>query len=165
MGQRKKILPIGKEFLFFFLFFIFLHAMAMSEGTDNTGERGLVYGIAPDRNRWVEYANDTDNTIFFYDTRSIVKKNNKVRAWIKFGEPVNDESRPRFFREATALKEIDCEARLIRSVEWHYVSMNGEHRNYPSPTPWENIEPETAEDALLETVCPRPKNVRKRRNK
>src|SRR5512134_2361107 len=63
VGQRKKILPIGKEFLFFFLFFIFLHAMAMSEGTDNTGERGLVYGIAPDRNRWVEYANDTDNTI------------------------------------------------------------------------------------------------------
>jgi hypothetical protein len=43
--------------------------------------------------------------------------------------------------------------------------MNGEYRKYSSPTKWENIEPETAEDALLEEVCPRPKSIKKRWNR
>jgi len=40
--------------------------------------------------------------------------------------------------------------------------MKDEYKKYTSPTKWENIEPETADDALLEEVCPQPKKVRKR---
>jgi len=100
--------------------------------------------------------------IYFYDTKSVVKKNNNVKVWIKFGEPTNIEKSTRFYKEATALKEIDCDARLIRSIEWNYLSMKDEYKKYTSPTKWENIEPETADDALLEEVCPQPKKVRKR---
>jgi len=154
-----------KWFLLFFVFFIGLHAMAMSESTDNTGERAPIYGFTLDRSRWIEYANDVDNTVYFYDAKSVVKKNNKVNVWIKFGEPINDENHPHSFKEASALKEIDCDARLIRSIEWYYFSMKGEYRKYTSPTKWENIEPETAEDALLDEVCPRPKSIKKRWNR
>jgi hypothetical protein len=125
----------------------------MSEGTDNTTDKDPVYGFAPDRSRWRHYATDTDNTIYFYDRKSLVKQSNKARVWIKFGDPMNDENTRHFYKEATALKEIDCNIRLIRSIEWNFLSLKGEQKSYPSPTKWENIEPETSEDALLEEVC------------
>ena len=148
--------------ILFSSFLICLHAIAMSESTDNTIEENFVYGFSPDRSRWNHYASDFYDTIYFYDTKSVVKKNNNVKVWIKFGEPTNIEKNTRFYKEATALKEIDCGARLIRSIEWNYLSMKDEYKKYTSPTKWENIEPETADDALLEEVCPQPKKVRKR---
>jgi len=134
----------------------------MSESTDNTIERNIVYGFSPDRSRWHHYASDFDDTIYFLDTNSVLKKNNYIKVWIKFGEPVNDENGSRYYKEATALKEIDCGARLIRSIEWNYLSMKGEYNKFTSPTKWENIEPETAEDALFEEVCTQPKKAKKR---
>ena len=134
----------------------------MSESTDNTLERNIVYGFSPDRSRWNHYASDFDDTIYFLDTKSVLTKNNYVKVWIKFGEPVNDENGSRYYKEATALKEIDCGARLIRSIEWNYLSMKGEYNKFTSPTKWENIEPETAEDALFEEVCTQPKKAKKR---
>lgn len=151
-----------KGFLVFFVFFIGLHAMAMSESTDNATERTPIYGFEPDRSRWKDYAIDVDNTIYFYDRKSVVEQNNKVKVWIKFGEPINDENTTHFYKEATALKEIDCNVRLIRSIEWYFFSIKGEYKRYISPTKWENIEPETSEDALLEEVCTRSKRGRKR---
>jgi len=146
-----------------FLFFIFPHSMAMSESTDNTIEDKIVYGFSPDRSRWNNYAIDIyDNTIYFYDTKSIIKKINNVKVWIKFGEPVNDKKSMRNYKEATALKEINCSSRSIKTVEWNYLSMKDEYNKYTSPTKWENIEPETANDALLEEVCTPPKKGKKR---
>jgi len=40
--------------------------------------------------------------------------------------------------------------------------MKGDYKIFNSPTKWENIEPETAEDALLEEVCTQPKKANKR---
>jgi hypothetical protein len=134
----------------------------MSESTDNSLERNIVYGFSPDRSRWNHYASDFDDTIYFLDTKSVLKKNNYVKVWIKFGEPVNDENGTRFYKEATALKEIDCGARLIRSIEWNYLSMKGDYNKFTSPTKWENIEPETAEDALFEEVCTQSMKAKKR---
>ena len=148
--------------ILFFPFLICLHAIAMSESTDNTIERNIVYGFSPDRSRWNHYASDFDDTIYFYDTKSLQKNNNHIKVWIKFGEPVNDENGTRFYKEATALKEMDCRTRLIRSIEWNYLSMKGDYKIFNSPTKWENIEPETAEDALLEEVCTQPKKANKR---
>jgi len=137
--------------------------MAMSESTDNTIEDKIVYGFSPDRSRWNNYAIDIyDNTIYFYDTKSIIKKINNVKVWIKFGEPVNDKKIMRNYKEATELKEINCSSRSIRTVEWNYLSMKDEYNKYTSPTKWENIEPETANDALLEEVCTPPKKGKKR---
>jgi len=141
----------------FFLSLIFLHAMAMSENTDNTTADNVVYGFSPDRNRWNTYAIDFDNTKYYYDAKSIVKRHNYVKVWIKFGEPVNDKNSERIYKEATALKEINCGARLIKSLEWNYISMKDEYKTYASSTKWENIEPETVDDALLEAVCARPR--------
>lgn len=141
---------------------IFLHALAMSDSTDNTAEKKIVYGFSADRTRWNNYAIDFDDTVYFYDTNSVLRKNNNVKVWIKFGEPINDNKDTRFYKEATALKEIDCGNRLIRSIEWNYLSMKGEHKNITSPTKWENIEPETADDALLEVVCKQPRKLKKR---
>jgi hypothetical protein len=62
----------------------------------------------------------------------------------------------------TALKEINCRARLIRSIEWNYLSMKDEYKKITSPTKWENIEPETADDALLEEVCTQSRKLKKR---
>lgn len=151
-----------KGFLLFFVFFICLHAMAMSESTDNATEKAPKYGFAPDRSRWKDYATDVDYAIYFYDRKSVVEKNNKVKVWIKFGEPINDDNTAHIYKEATALKEIDCNDRLIRSIEWYFFSFKGEYNRYVSPTKWENIEPETSEDALLEEVCPQPKKKKKR---
>lgn len=135
-----------------------LHAMSMSEGSENMAEKNIVYGFTPDRGRWSHYASDPADTIYLYDTKSVLKVNNKVKVWIKFGEPVNDTGDDRFYKEATALKEIECNTRLIRTVEWHYLSVKEKHYQSASPTKWENIEPETADDALLEEVCAqRPK--------
>jgi len=134
----------------------------MSESTDNTIERNIIYGFSPDRGRWNHYASDFDDTIYFYDTKSLQKNNNHIKVWIKFGEPVNDENGTRFYKEATALKEMVCRTRLIRSIEWNYLSMKGDYKIFNSPTKWENIEPETAEDALLEEVCTQPKKANKR---
>lgn len=145
---------IHKGFLLFFVFFICFHAIAMSESTDTTTEKDPTYGFAPDRSRWRHYATDTDNTIFFYDRKSVVKQINKAKVWIKFGDPVNYENTSHFYKEATALKEIDCNTRLIRSIEWNFVSLKGEQKDYTSPTKWENIEPETPDDVLVEAVCP-----------
>jgi hypothetical protein len=125
----------------------------MSEGTDTTAEKEPTYGFAPDRSRWRHYATDTDNTIFFYDRKSVVKQINKAKVWIKFGDPVNYETASHIYKEATALKEIDCNTRLIRSIEWSFLSLKGERNSYPSPTKWENIEPETPDDVLAEAVC------------
>ena len=134
----------------------------MSESPDNTIERKIVYGFSPDRSRWNNYAIDFfDDTIYYYDTKSIIKRFNNVKVWIKFGEPVNDENGARYYKEATALKEIDCGARLIRSIEWNYLSMKGEYNKFTSPTKWENIEPETANDALFEVVCTQPNKGKK----
>lgn len=141
---------------------IFLHALAMSDSTDNTAEKKIVYGFSADRTRWNNYAIDFDDTVYFYDTNSVLRKNNNVKVWIKFGEPINDNKDTRFYKEATVLKEIDCGNRLIRSIEWNYLSMKGEHKNITSPTKWENIEPETADDALLEVVCKQPRKLKKR---
>src|SRR5512143_3480324 len=148
--------------IIFSSFIIFLHAMAMSEGNGDAVNNDLSYGFSPDRSRWNNYAIEDDYTIYFYDTKSIIRKNDIVKVWIKFGEPINDNAATRIYKEATALKEINCGTRLIRSVEWNYLSMKGEILNYTSPTKWENIEPETANDALLEVVCPRPRKTRKR---
>ena len=134
----------------------------MSESTDNTVEKNIVYGFSPDLSRWNNYARDFDDTVYFLDTKSVLTKNNYVKVWIKFGEPINDENGTRFYKEATALKEIDCSVRLIRSIEWNYLSMKGEYNKFTSPTKWENIEPETAEDALFEEVCTQPKKAKKR---
>jgi surface-adhesin protein E len=134
----------------------------MSESTDNPLEKNIVYGFSPDRSRWNNYAIDFDDTIYFYDTKSVLNKNNHIKVWTKFGEPVNDENGTRFYKEATALKEIDCGARLIRYMEWNYLSMKGDNKKFTSPTKWENIEPETADDALLEEVCTQPKKLKKR---
>jgi hypothetical protein len=142
-----------KGFLLFFVFFICLHAMAMSESTDNTTEKTPMYGFAPDQGRWRHYATDADNTIYFYDRKSVVKQLNKAKVWIKFGDPMNYENTGHFYKEATALKEIDCNSRFIRTLEWNYLSLKGEQKSYPSPTKWENIEPETQEDVLIEAVC------------
>jgi len=151
---------------FLILFFLFLtnpHAMAMSESNDNSVDNNIVYGFSPDRSRWNNYAIDIfDNTIYFYDTKSMVKRNNSVKVWIKFGEPVNDKKVTRIYKEATALIEINCNTRLIKTIEWNYLSMKGEYKKFTSPTKWENIEPETANDALLEEVCTPPKKVKKR---
>jgi hypothetical protein len=136
--------------------------MAMSESTDNTVDNNIVYGFSPDRIRWNNYAIDFDDTIYYYDTKSVIRKNNNVKVWIKFGEPVSDKIGTRIYKEAMALKEIDCGTRLIRSVEWNYISMKDEYNKYTTPTKWENIEPETAEDALLEEVCAQPRKVKKR---
>ena len=133
----------------------------MSESTDNTVEKNIVYGFSPDRSRWNHYARDFDDTVYFLDTKSVLTKNNYVKVWIKFGEPINDENGTRFYKEATALKEIDCSVRFIRSIEWNYLSMKGEYNKFTSPTKWENIEPETAEDALFEEVCTQPKKAKK----
>ena len=143
-------------------FLIFLHAMAMSESNDNTLDNNIVYGFSLDRSRWSNYANDFfDDTVYFFDTKSIIKRNNYVKVWIKYGEPVNDNKSTRMYKEATALMEIDCKTRLIRTVERNYLSMNDEYKKYTSPTKWENIEPETANDALLEAVCPQPNKGKK----
>ena len=137
--------------------------MAMSESNDNTVDNNIVYGFSPDRRRWNNYAIEFfDDTIYYYDTKSIIKRNNNVKVWIKFGEPIYDKKVMRIYKEATALKEIDCDARLIRSIEWNYLSMKDEYNKYTSPTKWENIEPETANDALSEEVCTQPKKVKKR---
>lgn len=136
--------------------------MAMSESTDNTTDNNIVYGFSPDRSRWNNYAIDFDDTIYYYDTKSITKRNNNVKVWIKFGEPINDNIGKRIYKEAIALKEIDCSTRLIRTMEWNYLSMKDEYNKYSSPTKWEDIEPETANDALLEEVCTQPKKIRKR---
>jgi hypothetical protein len=141
---------------------IFLHALAMSESTDNTIEKKIEYGFSADRNRWNNYAIDFDDTVYFYDTNSVLRKNNSVKVWIKFGEPINDNQNTSYYKEATAFKEIDCGNRLIRSIEWNYLSMKGEYKKITSPTKWENIEPETADDALLEVVCTHPGKLRKR---
>lgn len=149
--------------LLLFLLLIFLHAMAMSESTDNTIEDNVIYGFSPDRSRWSNYAIDLfDDTIYYYNTNSVVKRKNNVNVWIKFGEPVNDKKNTRIYKEATALIEIDCSYRLIKIVEWNYLSMKNEYKKYTSPTKWENIEPDTANDALLEEVCTEPKKVKKR---
>lgn len=143
------------------LFLILLHAMAMSENTDNAAKDNVAYGFTPDRSRWNNYAIDFDDTIYFYDTKSVIKRFDIVKVWIKFGEPVNDKKGTRIYKEATALKEINCGSRLIKSIEWNYISMKDEYKTYASPTKWENVEPETANDALLEAVCMQ-KNVRHR---
>jgi len=134
----------------------------MSESTDNTIETNIVYGFSLDRGRWNNYAIEPDNTIYYYDIKSVMKRNNNVKVWIKFGEPINDKKETRIYKEAIALKELDCNARLIRSIEWSYLSMRDEYNKYTSPTKWENIEPETSNDALLEEVCTQPKKVKKR---
>ena len=149
-------------YLFLFVFFICLHAIAMSESANNTTVKTPIYGFSPDQDRWKHYVDDVDNTIYFYDTKSVIKQHNNVKVWIKFGEPMNDENSERFYKEAAALKEIDCNARFIRSVEWYYFSMRGDYKKYSSPTKWENIEPETAEDALLDEVCTQPGKGKKR---
>jgi hypothetical protein len=136
--------------------------MAMSESTDDPVEKNIVYGFSPDRTRWDNYAIDFDDTIYYYDTKSVLKKNNNVKVWIKFGEPMNDNSMTRTYKNATALKEIDCSTRLIRSIEWNYISMKDEYNKFTSSTKWEDIEPETAEDALFEEVCTHPRKVKKR---
>lgn len=136
---------------------ICLHAMAMSESSDNTMGKGIVYGFSPDRSRWIHFAYDFDDTIYYYDVKSVLRKKNTAKVWIKFGEPVNDARGTRLYKEASALKEINCEGRLIKTLEWHYISMKEEHKVYTSPTKWENIEPETVEDALLEEVCTQPR--------
>ena len=143
-------------YLFLVVFFICLHAVAMSDSADKITENPITYGFSPDQSRWKHYVDDADNTIYFYDTKSVMKQNNRVRVWIKFGEPMNDENSEHFYKEAAALKEIDCRAHIIRSVEWYYFSMRGDYKKYSSPTKWENIEPETAEDALLDEVCTQP---------
>ncbi|HEX9850034.1 surface-adhesin E family protein [Candidatus Deferrimicrobium sp.] len=148
--------------ILFFSLLIFLHAMAMSDGTDNTIENKIVYGFTPDHSRWNNYAIESDDTIYFYDTKSVIKKNDNVKVWIRFGEPINDNKDTRLYKEAMALKEIDCNTRLIRSIEWNYSSMKDEHKKYTSPTKWENIEPETSNDALLDVVCTQPKKRKKR---
>jgi hypothetical protein len=134
----------------------------MSENTDNTIEKNIVYGFSPDRSRWSNYAIDFNDTIYFYDTKSVIKKSNYVKVWIKFGEPINYKKTNSIYKEATALKEIDCNARLIRYIEWNYLSMKDEYYKFTSPTKWENIEPETMNDALLEEVCTQPKKSKKR---
>ena len=141
---------------------IFLHAIAMSEDTDNTIEKNIVYGFSPDRSRWNNYAIDFNYTIYFYDIKSVLKKSDRVKVWIKFGEPINDNNIKRIYKEATALKEIDCNARLIRSIEGNYLSMKDEYNKFTSMTKWENIEPETVDDALLEEVCTQPIKLKKR---
>lgn len=151
--EQETILRRMGLLILFFLSLIVLHAMAMSENTDNTIEDNVVYGFSPDRNRWNNFAVDFDNTIYYYDTKSVVKRANLVKVWIKFGEPVNDKKSTRTYKEATALKEIDCGSRLIKTIEWNYLSMKDEHNTYTSPTKWENIEPETVNDALLEKAC------------
>lgn len=160
-GQGTILRRVGLLILFSSLL-IFLHAMAMSESTDNTIDNNIVYGFSPDRSRWNNYAIDFDDTIYYYDTKSITKRNNNVKVWIKFGEPINDNIGKRIYKEAIALKEIDCGTRLIRTMEWNYLSMKDEYNKYSSPTKWEDIEPETANDALLEEVCTQPKKIRKR---
>lgn len=160
-GQGTILRRVGLLILFSSLL-IFLHAMAMSESTDNTIDNNIVYGFSPDRSRWNNYAIDFDDTIYYYDTKSITKRNNNVKVWIKFGEPMNDNIGKRIYKEAIALKEIDCSTRLIRTMEWNYLSMKDEYNKYSSPTKWEDIEPETANDALLEEVCTQPKKIRKR---
>ena len=148
--------------ILFFLIFIFLHAMAMSNSTDNTID-DVVYGFSPDRSRWNNYAIDFfDDTIYYYDTKSIIKRFNNVKVWIKFGEPINDKKVTRIYKEATALIEIDCSSRLIKTIELNYFSMKDEYKKFTSPTKWENIEPDTANDALVEEVCIPPKKVKKR---
>lgn len=147
--------------ILFFSSLICLHAIAMSENTDNTIEENIVYGFSPDRSRWSNYAIDFKDTIYFYDTKSVLRKYNYVKVWIKFGEPTNNKNTNGIYKEATALKEIDCSARLIRSIEWNYLSMKGEYNKFTSPTKWENIEPETTDDALLEEVCIQPKKLKK----
>ena len=134
----------------------------MSGSNDNTVDDKIAYGFSPDRSRWNNYAIENDNTIYFYDTKSIIKRNDVVRVWIKFGEPINDNVVTRIYKEVTALKEINCGTRVIRSIEWDHLSMKDEYFKYTSPTKWENIEPETANDALLEDVCTKPGKVRKR---
>ncbi len=159
---RETILRRVGLLILLFLLLIFLHAMAMSESTDNTIKDNIVYGFSPDRSRWNNYAIDFfDDTIYFYDTKSIIKRNNNVKVWIKFGEPVNDKKVTRIYKEATALMEIDCSTRLIKTIEMNYLSMKDDYIKFTSPPKWENIEPETANDALLEEVCAPPKKVKK----
>jgi len=136
--------------------------MAMSESNDNTVDNNIVYGFSLDRSRWNNYANDFfDDTIYYYDTKSIIKRNNNIKVWIKYGEPVNDKKVTRVYKEATALMDIDCRSRLIRIAEWNYLSMKGEYYKYTTPAKWENIEPETANDALFEVVCTQTNKARK----
>jgi hypothetical protein len=161
-GEQETILRRVLLLILFFSFLILLHAMAMSDGTDNTIENKIVYGFSPDRSRWNNYAIESDDTIYFYDTKSVIKKNENVKVWIKFGEPTNDNKETRLYKEAIALKEINCSTRLIRSIEWNYLSMRNEYNKYTSPTKWENIEPETSNDALLEEVCTQSKKIKKR---
>jgi hypothetical protein len=40
--------------------------------------------------------------------------------------------------------------------------MKDEYKKITSPTKWENIEPETADDALLEEVCTQSGKIKKR---
>lgn len=135
----------------------------MSESTDNSINDNILYGFSPDRSRWKNYAIDIlDDTIYYYDTKSIINKNGKAKVWIKYGEPVNDKKVTRIYKEATALIEIDCSNRLIKTIESNYISMKGDYNKFTSPTKWENIEPETANDVLLEEVCSPTKKVKKR---
>lgn len=161
LQRETKLRRVG-FLLLFFSFLICLHAMAMSESTDHPMEKKHVYGFSPDRGRWNNYAIDFDDTVYFYDTKSVLNKFNIAKVWIKFGEPINDNIGTRYYKEATALKEINCGNRLIRTMEWNYVSMKGEQNNYTSPTKWEDIEPETTDDALLEAVCTQTKKLKKR---
>lgn len=143
-------------------FFLGLHSMAMSDQNDNSNGNTTGYGFSLDRGRWHEYAIDPDDTNYFYDSKSVLKNNNKVKVWVKFGEPVGIGKPAGSFKEATVLKEIDCNQRLIRTVEGTYFSMKDEYGRFPSSKNWENIEPETADDALLENVCPQPRKVKKK---
>lgn len=161
-GEQETILRRLAFLILVFSSLICLHAMAMYESTDSPVEKNNVYGFSPDRSRWINYAIDLDDTIYYYDTKSVIKKNNHVKVWIRFGEPINDNNVMRIYKNATALKEIDCSTRLIRSMEWNYISMKDEYNKYTAPTKWEDIEPETAEDALFEEVCAQPRKVKKR---
>jgi len=161
-GEQETRLKRVGFLILFFTFLIFLHAMAMSGSNDNTVDNNVVYGFSLDRSRWNNYANDFfDDTLYFYDTKSIIKRNNNVKVWIKYGEPVNDKNAARIYKEATALMDINCKTRLIRTVEWNYLSMKDEYQKFTSPAKWENIEPETANDALFEVVCTQPNKGKK----
>ena len=50
----------------------------------------------------------------------------------------------------------------MKTIELNYLSMKDEYKKFTSPTKWENIEPETSNDALLEEVCTPPKKGKKR---
>ena len=100
--------------------------------------------------RWKHYGTSLGGHFCFYDIQSIIRDKNVVRIWHKrFGSREKEPA----LNESTALNEINCKIRQIRQIEWTILWFNGGIDKSTGTTKWENIAPETTDEALMNEVC------------